>query len=408
MLQKLRMKFFALAMGLLFLVLVVIVGAVNLFNYRHVLDAADYTLKLLLLHDGDFPERPDEEGRPFDWKMSPERPFETRFFIAKLDTEGEILFVDVEKIAAVTPELALDYVEQAKGSRRSKGFVGEYRYEIRGEETGSTIVFLDCGRQLDAVESFLFISIGVSLFGFLTVSFLLYVLSARVVRPIADSYEKQKQFITNAGHDLKTPITIIDADMDVLEMDYGENEWLKDIRQQTKRLTELIQELILLSRMEEKGVQLQRIEFPISDVVSETAHSFEGMAAAGGKTLTLEVQPMLSGFGDERAIRQLVTILLDNALKYSDEAGKISLSLGKAERSLKLVVSNTCERMETEQIGHLFDRFYRGDASRSSQIEGYGIGLSVAKAITEAHKGTIRAETKDNRSLTITVSLPMK
>ena len=139
-------------------------------------------------------------------------------------------------------------------------------------------VFVDCGRQLSAANSFLLISAGISLVGFLIVSLLLYILSARIVKPISDSYEKQRQFITNASHDLKTPITIIDADMDILEMDYDDNEWLQDIRKQTRRLSELIQELVFLSRMEEKGNQYQMIDFPITDILEETAQSFASLA----------------------------------------------------------------------------------------------------------------------------------
>lgn len=408
MLQKLRIKFFVLAMGLLFLVLVVIIGTVNLLNYRHVLDAADNTLGILLSNDGRFPDKFGMGGKPFGREMSPELPFETRFFTVRLNADGTVLLADMGKIAAVTQETAILYAEDVLASQRTKGFVGEYRYAVQASSAGSMIVFLDCGRQLGAANSFLLISAGISLTGFLVVALLLYFLSARVVKPIAESYEKQRQFITNAGHDLKTPITIIDADVDILEMDHGENEWLQDIQKQTKRLAELIQELVFLSRMEEKENHFQMIDFPISDVISETAQSFEALAFTQGKNLAVQVQPMLSYCGDEKTLRRLVTILLDNALKYSDDPGNITLSFEKADRALKLVVHNTCAPIEAEDIKHLFDRFYRGDKSRNSQTGGYGIGLSIAKAIVEAHKGTIRAATADGHSLTITAAFPVK
>lgn len=162
-------------------------------------------------------------------------------------------------------------------------------------------------------------------------------------------------------------------------------------KKQTKRLTGLIQELIFLSRMEEKGNQFQMIDFPISDIVSETAQSFESRALTLEKNLVIQVEPFLSYCGDEKSVRQRVTILLDNALKYSDDRGSIVLSLTKTERILRLTVENTCPPIAAEDMKYLFDRFYRTDKSRNSQTGGYGIGLSVAKAIVEAHKGTVKA-----------------
>ncbi|WP_029504734.1 sensor histidine kinase [Lachnoclostridium phytofermentans] len=407
MLQKLRIKFIALAMGLLFLVLSVIMGAVNLLNYQHVLSSSDNTLKLLLSNGGRFPEKHSMEDKYFERKMSPELPFETRFFTVRLDRAGAVTFVDTGKIAAVTPETAVAYTEQVWDLGRSKGFVGEYRFAIQSDSMGSMIVFLDCGRTLDSVKSFLLISVGISLAGFFMVSLLLYILSARIVKPISDSYEKQTQFITNASHDLKTPITIIDADVDVLEIEHGENEWFQDIKKQTKRLTGLIHELVFLSRMEEKDSHFQVIDFPMSDVISETAQSFESLAVSQGKTFTIQVPPLISYHGDEKAIRQLVTILLDNALKYSDDRGTISLTLEQAARYLCLSVQNTCEPILPEDRKHLFDRFYRTDKSRNSQTGGYGIGLSIAKAIVATHKGTIRADSPDGHSLIISARFPI-
>lgn len=407
MLQKLRIKFVALAMGLLFLVLTVIMGAVNLLNYRNVITTADNTLEILVTNGGRFPDKPGMAGEPSDPKMSPELPFETRFFTVRLDSNGTVLLVNTGKIAAVTSETAVDYAQQVWDSGRVKGFIGDYRYTVGSDSIGSMIVFLDCGRSLNSAQSFLLISLSISLAGFFAVAVLLYILSARVVKPINDSYEKQAQFITNASHDLKTPITIIDADVDVLEMELGENEWLQDIGKQTQRLADLINELVYLSRMDEKDNHFQMIDFPLSDVVSETAQSFEAPAIAQEKTLTIKAQPMLSLCGDEKAIRQLTTILLDNALKYSTDKGVISLSLEKSDRFISLSVNNSCEPISSEDIKRLFDRFYRADKSRNSQTGGYGIGLSIAKAIVVAHKGTITASSPDGHSLTVTAKFPV-
>lgn len=408
MLQKLRMKFIVLAMGILFLVLSIIMGSVNVLNYQHIVSSTDHILEIIIENDGKFPEKPIPKQKPFDPELSPELPFETRFFTVRMDTNGTVLFLDTGKIAAVSDDTAIAYAQQINASGRTKGFVGEYRYRVQASNSGKMIVFQDCGRQLDAAQSFLLISVSISLLGFLAVSLLLYIFSAKIVKPIADSYEKQKQFITNASHDLKTPITIIDADLDVMEIEQGETEWMSDIRKQTQRLSGLIQELVYLSRMEEQEHHVPMIDFPISDVVSETAQSFEALAVTQGKNFTLHIQPMLSYCGDEKSLRHLVSTLLDNALKYSDEQGSISLSLEKADRGLNLTVFNTCSAITKEDLNHLFERFYRSDKSRNSQTGGHGIGLSIAKAIVEAHKGTIKAETTDGHSLSIHVFFPQK
>ena len=236
---------------------------------------------------------------------------------------------------------------------------------------------------------------------------LLLLLSKRIVRPVAESYEKQKQFITDAGHELKTPLTIIGADADLAEMEWGENQWIQDIRRQTQRLTELTQDLIYLSRMEEEGLSLQSIDFPLSDVAEEMAHSFLPLAQNQGKRLEIAVQPMLSFRGDEKSIRQLCSILLDNALKYSPQEGELLFRLEKQGKNILLSVSNTTSQpIKKEELCHLFDRFYRTDPSRNSQTGGYGLGLSIARSIVTTHKGKIRAESPQESVLTIQVTLP--
>ena len=179
-------------------------------------------------------------------------------------------------------------------------------------------------------------------------------------------------------------------------MELGENEWLQDIHRQTERLATLTGDLIPLSRLEEQA-PLQMLTFPFSDMVEETAHSFLARAKQQKKSLTLSVEPMLSLCGDEKALTQLVTILLDNALKYSDDGGHIDLSLSHSGKTVRLAVENSSETVDTAQLPQLFDRFYRGDRSRSSQAGGYGLGLSIAKAIVQAHKGKITVSKNKDR-----------
>ena len=315
---------------------------------------------------------------------------------------------ETSRIVSVDTTQAIEYAKSLLSEGNRSGFADRFRFSVRTENNFTRITFLDCGRKLDAFQSFLLSSIGISLLGYLVVFALIAFFSNRIIRPISESYEKQKRFITDAGHEIKTPLTIINADADVLAIELGENEWLEDIQKQAKRLTALTNDLVMLSRMEEAENTMQMIEFPFSDVVSEAAASFQALAQTQGKDFQCRIQPMLTLRGNEKAIGQLVTILLDNALKYSPMNGTVSLTVEKQNRMLHLTVYNTtANEIKKESLPLLFDRFYRTDPSRNSQTGGYGIGLSVAQAIVTAHSGKIQASTDDGHSLQVTAISPL-
>lgn len=422
MIKRLRRKLIAACMASLAIVLLVILGGVNLMSYHKAVTDADGVLAVLAANDGVFPNLREGQGKktdlpaPADRKefpgargFSPETPYESRFFSVLLDADGQVLQTDTDQIAAIDDEEAAAWAKAIIAAGKVQGFQEDYRYLVCTEDTGTRVIFLDCGRSLSSFRATLVTSVLLAAAGLAAVLALLLILSERIVRPMAESYEKQKRFITDAGHELKTPMTIISADADLAEMECGENQWLTDIRRQAQRLTGLTNDLIYLSRMEEEQPRLQPIDFPLSDVVEEMAQSFAGPAKSQGKDFVSDIQPMLAFTGDEKAMRQLVSILLDNALKYSPPDGHISLSLEKQGRSLLLTVTNTAaEPVQREQLAHLFDRFYRTDASRNSQTGGYGLGLSIARSIVSAHKGKIRAESSDGSVLSITVSLPVR
>ena len=409
MIKKLRIKFIALSMFSLLLVLFIIMGSINILNYQDIVKDADSVLSILKSNNGAFPKMEEPRGKHDSPKpLSPETPYESRFFSVLMSHEGEVISVDTGKIAAVDTATAMEYAESLWERQENQGFIGDYRYTFQETDEGTRIIFLDCGRTLSTFRSFLFTSCGISLLGLLAVFTLLALLSGRIIKPFSESYEKQKRFITDAGHELKTPLTIIDADADVLSMEFGENEWIQDIQNQTKRLASLTNDLILLARMDEGTKQVQKIDFPFSDLASEMVQSFQALALQQNKTFSSRIQPMLSLCGDEKSLRQLLSILLDNALKYSDPEGAISLSLEKLGKSIRLTVFNTVENISPESLPHLFERFYRADPSRNSQTGGYGIGLSIAKAIVTSHKGKIAASSPDGRSLQVVVVLPEK
>ncbi len=405
MIQKLRTKLIVASMLSLVLVLTIIIGAASVLSYRDITTSADKVLSLLQENDGNFPNMMGTKPNKHNEQFSPELPYESRYFTVFLKADGTTSSVNTGKIAAVNTETAISYAQDVLASGDTSGFLNDYRYLAYTTGTETHVIFLDYGREMSSFRRFLYTSVGVSLGGLLAVFLLLLLVSGRIVKPFAENYQKQKQFITDAGHELKTPLTIIDADTQVLEMDLGGNEWLSDIQAQTKRLAQLTNSLLLLARMEEQP-QVEKIEFPLSDVVQETAETFEALAKTREKKLSIEVEPMLSMTGDEKAVRQLLSILLDNAIKYSDENGSISVLLKKHKNHIQISVYNTAQAIDRESLPHLFDRFYRTDASRNSRTGGYGLGLSIAYSIVAAHKGKIWAETADGKSLRITASLP--
>ncbi len=411
MIKKLRRKFVAVAMLSLFIVLLIIIGTVNILNYTRMADDAQRTINILKENDGSFP-KPDMKpghGKEMFKGMSPEAPYESRYFSVLMDGSGNVSTIDTGKIAGTDTDEAAEYAAKVLECGRTSGFMGQYRFGIKDKDNGKLIIFLYCGRELSNFRAVLLISVGISFVGMLAVFLLLIFFSGRIVKPVSESYEKQKRFITDAGHEIKTPLTIIDADAELVGLDCGENEWLEDIRKQTKRLTALTNDLIYLAKMEEGQKSSTKIEFPLSDVVEETAESFRARAVNENKKLDIDIQPEITYCGDEKAIRQLVSILVDNAVKYSDGIKIISVKLegqggtSKLSKGFRLQVFNSCEHIEPESVKHLFDRFYRAEQSRNSQTGGYGIGLSVAKAVVDAHKGKITADTADGKSLRITV-----
>ncbi len=395
MIRKLKIKVTVLAMASLVILLTVIITGMNIVNYRTLTNDADRILSFISQNRGDFP-KPNFEGSP-DIKlppnMSPETPYETRYFTVFLNSDEEIIYSNTSMITTIDENAAKEYTLKVLAENREKGFIDSFRYIVSKDGFGMRISFLDCGRKITSFNATMYTSIAVSLAGLVAVFFIISMLSGKIIKPIAESYEKQKRFITNAGHEIKTPLTIINANADILEMELGsDNESLNDIQQQAKRLKALTNDLVRLARMEESEEKMPKIEFPISDIVSETALEFINVAINKKKQLLCNIQPMLSLKGNHGAIKELTNILIDNAIKYSSPESIIALTLKKESKSIVLSVTNEITtEIKPEELKLIFDRFYRTDSSRNSLSGGYGIGLSMAKSIVTAHGGKINA-----------------
>jgi signal transduction histidine kinase len=426
MIRRLRKKFLLAAVAAVFLVLLVLIGAINAINYQSLVREADATLEILVQNKGAFPRQMLRPlGEPGEMRDAPpdggrddapemhrggfgELAYQSRFFAVWFDGDGNLSRSSTENIVSLTEENAAEMAQAVLAKGREKGFADGFRYRRALCDGETMLVFLLCDRELGTFRMFLYASVGISFVGILAVFLLLLLFSGRIVRPIAESYEKQKRFITDAGHELKTPITIIRADADVLESEMaGESEWIEDIRQQTRRLSELTADMIFLSRMEEENAALQSQDLSLSELVEETARSFQALARSRNKRFRASVAPELRMTGDEKALARLVSVLMDNAMKYSPEGGSVELTLEKTGRNGKLTVKNSSQPMEKGNADHLLERFARGDSSRNSESGGFGLGLSIARAVTEAHRGRIHAQSEDGESLTVTVELPL-
>lgn len=281
MIKKLRRKFVLIAMLSLFLVMLVVLGSVNAVNLYQINRKADSLLTLLTDNNGKFPDLlPSGEPEPPHKRpgggldLSPETRFETRYFVVKTDAAGGISQIDTGHIAAITADQAQTFAEKVLESGKTGGYTGVYKYRVTDTDYGRLLVFLDCRSQLQTAATFLLASCAIAAVCLLLVFLLVSVLSRRAIRPFAESFEKQKQFITDAGHEIKTPLAIISANTDVLELTGGKNEWTDSIRRQTRRLDGLVKNLLTLARMEEERPVAAFSPFPLSDTAREAAEPF--------------------------------------------------------------------------------------------------------------------------------------
>lgn len=385
--------------------------------------------------------------------ISPESQFDTRYFTVTINSKGDVENIDTSKIASVSSENAAQYAKKlwksGKKGDGKNGFSESFKYLTVGEGGSTMYIFLSCQRELSTIRTYVLASIGISVFGLAVVFVMIYFFSGKILKPVSESYEKQKRFITDASHEIKTPLTIIDANTEVIEMMEGENEWTSSTRKQVARLTSLTEKLVFLSRMDEEATKLEMLEFSLSDAILDTAEPFKAVAGTKGKKLTIDVTDKILYTGDEKTIRQLISILLDNAIKYSgcssasrekgninkknlnktnfnktylnkttqtqndcvttiNPAPEIEISLKSSGKNRIITVWNTVDETANIKKGRqdmLFERFYRTDASHNSKTGGFGIGLSAAYAIVKAHKGKIIAESKDGRSIKFTIVL---
>ena len=389
MFKSLRKKFIATAVGSVAVVVAVLAITLNFINFNKLEERIDTTLLeasksqaliKIFTEDGDDLVITKNSSSPTDYNG---------FSIAKVDNIGRVIKAYRDDSLLPDQDALQDKVIEAIKVGKTSGFIGSYRFLKVESNVGNLILFLNCQRELDSFESFLKNSILISFVVIVSVLILVILVSKKVIAPIQETYIKQKQFITGASHELKTPLAIISSNADVLEMEHGDSKWTNNIHNQVDRLTSLVNSLVVFSRMEEKDT-VERTSFDLSDALKSRIEDFSELADFQKRYLITDIDANLSYYGEQASIVQLMDILLENAIKYAPEGGDILITLKKNRRNAIMKISNKAE-VKKGDLSKVFDRFYRLDESRNSAIKGYGIGLSMALLIVEKHKELIKA-----------------
>ncbi|MCD7835962.1 MAG: HAMP domain-containing histidine kinase [Lachnospiraceae bacterium] len=394
MIDKLRKRMILISSIAVLLVFSGILAALTIFSIRQLNNRMDFVADYISDGNGEFlpfdHENPlSAEPENYPGFITEETPFSTRFFTVWFDNNGDFIQANLSAISSVDEDTALDCAGFVFESGTSRGWCSSFRYKVFDTQNGTGIVFVEGSMNRAMTKTLVLTAAAVMLGGVALILVFIVVVSKRTVQPIAQSYEKQKQFVTDANHELKTPLTLILTNVDIVEQEQGHSEWLDDIRAEGRHMSELVGQLTALSKLDEANLSIEKTAFSLTEVCHDTASEFSALIAQKKLSLTTSIQPNVSYYGDEAAIRRLVSILLDNAVKYCDAGGNIMLSLEK-KRHPVLVAENTYHDVASLELDRLCDRFYRADRARTTGT-GFGIGLSLAKSIVETHNGSIRA-----------------
>ena len=353
MIERLRKRFIRIATLAVAGVLLLLCVTVNAANYVSVNRQLTQMLQMICDNQGTVPHFPPDgkPGQKPDGPFTPETPYSTRYFVLRYDGDGDLEQADLTHIAAVSEDDTAQYLTAALRHGAGFGYTAGYKYYVVHTDTDRWMaIFLDSYQELHAVVTFAWMSLAAAAVCVALVYGIIVLCSRRAIAPVIQASERQKQFITDASHELKTPITVIATSLKVLEMEVGQQKWIDKAEAQTEKLTELVNELVTLSRMDEEASPLQMAGFQVSDALAETAESFRDFAASAGHTLDVRVTPGLTYCGDEYAIRQLVSILLDNAVKYAAPGTPIVFSLAKGRHGVVIRTENQCDVLDTAAV----------------------------------------------------------
>ncbi len=412
--KTLRKKFIIFAMSAVTVLLLVLVLAINGLNLYFTNQQENIVLETLVNADGNFRQMNLREPPPADSPMmaplfpqpNMDQMRSQRFFIVRLDPDGSVSEINLDQIFSVSEEQAEKFARTIFTKQSESGKIDRFRYKAVRSDDGIDIFFVDNSRQRENLLLIGFVSTVIAAASWLLVLIFVILISGKVVQPILEGYEKQKRFITDAEHELKTPLAIIQTNNDAMTLIHGENKYNKNIKSQVIRLSKLTADLLMLARFDE-GIVLPQESINISTLTAEVLPSYRDTAEALGFTFTSRITPDLMIKANPESVTKLITILLDNAVKYCKEGGEIRLEIMKDGNHIVIREENSCDQPENKDAEQLFERFYRGDAARTQQNNesGYGIGLSIARMICENLGGSLKAEYIDPDKIRFTAVL---
>ncbi len=397
----LRKKFITFSIIAVAVVLVLLVAVVNITNYLRVDDRVDSALEMLAS---------GEDLSTGTWLDNYDNGLDTltkyyleKYYLVNVDHDGNVVLpILTSNINLVTAEEALFIAEETLNSGNTEGIMYGFSYCITATDSGCTIIYIDTYQDYALCDAFLTISSIVCGVVLLAVSIMLIIVADRVVAPIAESHNKQKQFVTNITHEFKTPLAIIKANTEVAEMMGQESQWTASTHNQIERLNKLVNNLLYLAKQQE-GANATRVISNLSELVSKHAAPFVALAQNNSRTLTIDIEDSINIKCDVQAIEILVSVLLENAVKYSTEGSDIRLSLSKVKDKAVLVCSNGAEGLHVGDYSCWLDRFYKQDEARSSASNSFGIGLSTAQAIVDNHDGKISIYSEDGAVVNVKI-----
>lgn len=420
MIQKFRWKFIYISIASLFAVLILTMGTLLFINYHQAQSEVDRVMNVLVKNDGHltphnaqpaFGNQNDAINRTFlVGRYNPEAVYQYRYFSVKVNPKNKIQIINDDNVYQVSSAQVKKISQKIVKRKENEGNVdiGQNKYRFRKSKTelgDKIIVFLNESLIFTRFWLLLRVSVALSLASLFIFALVLIAVSQRAIKPITETYRKQREFITNAGHELKTPLAIISANTEMEEMLGNDSEWLQSTKEQTERLTRLINRLIALARTGETGeIIVGKVNF--SEIVKSDAQDFKSVMQKNGLHYNVEINSGIFVKGEEHSLKELVNILLDNACKYCDEGGQVNVSLTRSRlgKHAILKVKNSYADGKDKNYQHFFDRFYRQDESHNSKKSGFGIGLSMARDLVEAFQGKINAHWK-NGMISFVVSL---
>lgn len=422
MFTKLRNRFLILNLVIISIIMLVAFTSIYTITYRDVQRNIHMELNKVTdsyTRDFDLPRGdrpggdlnmggPDDNG--FGFEGSPPK----RSISFMLETDSSLTITGREttlELEETFYPLALDAaVAENKASGQFELDGSHWTFEILQTSTGYMLVFLDTSSQQVILTNLIYTFAIVALVMLIVIFFTSRFFANRSITPIQEAFDKQKQFIADASHELKTPLTIINTNTDVLlanseDQIRDQEKWLYYIKSETERMTRLTNDLLYLTEMDDSRAGILYTKFDMSEAVENILLTMEAVMFEKQVHLSYEIEPRLQVTGASEQIKQVVMILLDNAVKYTNEGGSVTLSLKKQQQEVVLSVTNTGEGIAPEHLSRIFDRFYRTDSGRARKQGGYGLGLAIAKSIVEQHKGRIYAKSTIGESTTFYVHL---